>query len=94
MKPVIDTERRIERRTAPSDWQEINGASWDTTSAGINRNDVAWWAHSTDAGRADDGMTRGFQLPTNFNGDYSELWVTRLKPVQWTTTNKPVFSLP
>jgi hypothetical protein len=71
----------------------VNGASWDTTtSAGVNRNDVAWWASSTDAGRADDGMTRGFQLPANFNGDYSDLRVTRLKPVQWTTTNKPVFS--
>lgn len=70
----------------------VNGASWDTASSGINRNDVAWWAHSTDAGRADDGMTRGFQLPSNFNGDYSDLRATRLKPVQWTTTNKPVFS--
>lgn len=59
---------------------------------GINGNDLAWWAHSTDAGRADSGMTRAFQLPVNFNGDYSELRVDRLKPVQWTTTNRPVFS--
>ena len=60
---------------------------------GINGNDLAWWAHSTDAGRADSGMTRAFQLPATFNGngDYSELRVDRLKPVQWTTTNRPVF---
>jgi len=58
---------------------------------GINGNDLAWWAHSTDAGRADSGMTRAFQLPATFN-DYSELRVDRLKPVQWTTTNRPVFS--
>mmetsp|Transcript_34521 Transcript_34521/g.75554 ORF Transcript_34521/g.75554 Transcript_34521/m.75554 type:complete len:584 (-) Transcript_34521:49-1800(-) len=68
----------------------VKGASWDKSGI-INRNDVAWWAHSTDAGRTDDGMTRGYQLPKYFDG-VTFPRVIRLKPVTWTTTNAPVFS--
>ena len=58
-----------------------------------NDNDFVIWADSTDFGRADDGLTRGFQFPVGFNGiDFNSLTTEKLRVIGWTSTTKPVFA--
>eukprot|EP00566_Odontella_aurita_P006625 CAMPEP_0113555294 /NCGR_PEP_ID=MMETSP0015_2-20120614/16630_1 /TAXON_ID=2838 /ORGANISM="Odontella" /LENGTH=608 /DNA_ID=CAMNT_0000456541 /DNA_START=364 /DNA_END=2191 /DNA_ORIENTATION=- /assembly_acc=CAM_ASM_000160 len=72
----------------------VHNPSRGMYSGGIgNTNDFIAWADSTDSGRADIGLTRGFQFPVGFGGiDFTVVRTIKLRDVGFTSSNKPVMS--